>query len=218
MNAPRLPRWIVYALLIAVVASWLPLALVVRARAVRSSQPRIHIIQDMDNQPRYKAQAASTIFADGRAMRPEIPGTVARGALNEDDALFRGKNNGEWVTQIPLPVTEALVRRGQDRFAIYCSVCHGLTGAGTGPVHQRAVKLGEPKWVPPTSLLSDQVRERPPGHLFNTITHGIRNMAAYGPQISPNDRWAIIAYIQALQLSRNAAIDDVPPQERDRLR
>lgn len=218
MNLPRLPRWIVYTLLIAIVASWLPLALVARARAVRSDQPRIHIIQDMDNQPRYNPQAASTLFADGRAMRPEIPGTVARGELHEDDALYRGKKGDDWVTEIPLPVTEPFVRRGQERFAIYCSPCHGLNGAGTGPVHQRAVNLGEPKWVPPTSLLSEQVLQRPDGHLFNTITNGIRNMAPYGPQIPTSDRWAIVAYIRALQLSRNAGIEDVPPQERGRLR
>lgn len=218
MKLPRLPRWIVYTLLIAVVASWLPLAFIARARAVRSDQPRIHVFQDMDNQPRYNPQAASAIFADGRAMRPEIPGTVARGELHGDDALYRGKIGEEWVAEIPLPVTEPFVRRGQERFTIYCAPCHGLNGAGAGPVHQRAVKLGEPKWVPPTSLLSEQVRERADGHVFNTITNGIRNMAAYGPQISTNDRWAIVAYIRALQLSRDAGIDDVPVQERDRLR
>lgn len=215
---PQIPRWIVYAAVIAVVLSWLPFALITRARAHRSGDTRIAIFQDMDNQPRYNTQARSTIFADGRAMRPEIAGTIARGKLNENDALYRGRAGEDFVTEIPLPVTEQLVRRGQERFTIYCSPCHGLNGAGTGPIHQRAVKLGEPKWVPPTSLLSEQVRERPVGHIFNTITHGIRNMAAYGPQIAPEDRWAIVAYIQALQLSRNAGIEDVPPQERDRLR
>lgn len=218
MSRPQLPRWVVYTATVAVVASWLPFALIARARAVREDQTRIQIFQDMDNQPRYNPQAPSAIFADGRAMRPEIPGTVARGQLNENDAVYRGQVNGEWVADIPLPITEAFVRRGQDRYAIFCATCHGLNGAGTGPTHQRAVKLGEPRWVPPTSLLSEQVRERPPGHLFNTITHGIRNMAAYGPQIAPEDRWAIVAYIQALQLSRNASIEDVPPHERDRLR
>jgi hypothetical protein len=218
MSRPQLPRWVVYTAIIAVVASWLPIALIARARAVRTDETRIQIFQDMDNQPRYNPQAPSAIFADGRAMRPEIPGTVARGRLDENEAVHRGQINGEWVTDIPLPITEPFVRRGQERFGIFCATCHGLNGAGTGPTHQRAVKLGEPKWVPPTSLLSDQVRERPVGHVFNTITHGIRNMAAYGPQITPEDRWAIVAYIQALQLSRNASIEDVPFKERDRLR
>lgn len=218
MSRPQLPRWIVYTAVIAVVASWLPMALIVRARAVRSDQPRIAIIQDMDNQPRYNTQAATGLFADGRAMRPEIPGTVARGRLFENDHLYRGKVGEDWAVEFPMPITEPIVRRGQERFEIFCAPCHGLNGAGTGPIHQRAVKLGEPKWVPPTSLVSEQVRERPVGHLFNTITHGIRNMAAYGPQIAPEDRWAIVAYIRALQLSRNASIEDVPPDQRDRLR
>jgi len=215
---PSPPRWVVYAALIAVVLSWLPIALIARARAVRADQTRIAIIQDMDNQPRYNPQAPAPIFADGRAMRPEVPGTVARGELWANDHLYRGKVNGDWATEFPMPITEPFVRRGQERFAIYCSPCHGLTGAGTGPVHQRAVKLGEPRWVPPTSLLSEQVRERPDGHIFNTITHGIRNMAPYGPQIPAEDRWAIVAYIRALELSRDAALADVPPEERDRLR
>lgn len=218
MSTPQLPRWIVYGLIIAVVVSWLPLAFIARARAVRSTQPRIHIFHDMGKQPRANPQAASAIFADGRAMRPEIPGTVARGHLNEDDRLHRGQLNGEWVTEIPLPVTEPFVRRGQQQFAVFCAPCHGLNGAGSGPIHRRAVQIQEPRWVPPTSLLSEQVRERPPGHVYNTITHGIRNMAAYGPQISVADRWAIVAYIEALQLSRNASLEDVPPAERDRLR
>lgn len=218
MPRPQLPRWIVYAVLIAVVASWLPLAFIARARSVRENTTRLQIIQDMDNQPRLNPQAANPIFADGRAMRPDVPGTVARGQLRDDDHLYRGKVNGEWATELPMPVTSSLVARGQDRFAIYCSPCHGLNGAGQGPVHQRAVKLGEPRWVPPTSLLSEQVRQRPNGHLFNTITNGIRNMAAYGPQIPPADRWAIIAYVRALQLSRDTGLNDVPADERDRLK
>ncbi|HOJ72564.1 MAG TPA: cytochrome c [Phycisphaerae bacterium] len=218
MDRPQVPRWIIYVVLIAVVLSWLPLALIVRARAVRSDETRVQIFQDMDNQPRYNPQAPSAVFADGRAMRPEIPGTVARGQLQDDERIYRGQVNGEWVTEIPLPVTEAFVRRGQERYAIFCSPCHGLNGEGTGPIHQRATNRGEPRWIPPTSLLSSQVRERPAGHIFNTITNGIRNMAGYGSQIVPEDRWAIVAYVQALQLSRDASVQDVPANERDRLR
>lgn len=220
MNAkrPQLPRWMVYLLAIAVVLSWLPFALVARARAVRSGDTKIQIFQDMDNQPRYNPQAASAIFQDARAMRPNVSGTVARGQLWDDDHFYRGKVKGEWATHNALPISEAFVRRGQERFDIYCAVCHGLTGAGDGPTHQRAVTLGEPKWVPPTSLLSEQVRERADGHLFDMITNGIRNMPAYGPQIPAEDRWAIVAYVRALQLSRNAGLEDVPPAERERLR
>lgn len=220
MSNLRVPKWILYALLIAVVASWLPFALIAKARAVRGGDTRVHIFQDMGNQPRLNTQARAAIFADERAMRPEVPGTVARRELRDDDHYYRGKVNGDWAVEYPLQIhiTESFVRRGQERFNIYCMPCHGWTGEGTGPVHQRAVKLGEPRWVPPASLLSDQVRERPNGHLFNTITHGIRNMPAYGPQIPVEDRWAIIAYVRALQLSRNADVDAVPPEKRDTLR
>ena len=215
---PQVPRWIVYTLAIAVVLSWMPLALIVRARAVRSDDTKLQIIQDMDNQPRCNPQAPSPIFADGRAMRTNVPGTVARGQLWDDDHFCRGRVNGDWAKDNPVAITESFVRHGQQRFDIYCATCHGLAGAGDGPIHQRAVKLGEPKWVPPTSLTSQQVRERADGHIFNTITNGIRNMPAYGPQIPAEDRWAIVAYVRALQLSRDASINDVPPSERDRLR
>ena len=215
---PQLPRWIMYTLAIAVVLSWMPLALIARARAVRSDEPKIHLVQDMAKQPRCNPQAPSPIFADGRAMRPNVPGTVARGQLRADDHLYRGRVDGDWAQYNALAITEALVRHGQQRFGIYCATCHGLAGAGDGPTHQRAVKLGEPKWVPPTSLTSQQVREREDGHIFNTITNGIRNMPAYGPQIPTEDRWAIVAYVRTLQLSRDVSIDEVPPSERDRLR
>lgn len=229
MNGQPVPRWMIYALLIAVVGSWLPFALIARARAVRSSRPRIQIFHDMGRQPRYGPQADSVLFADGRAMRPPIAGTVGRGTLQEDDRLYRGRaddaaatrpaeDQEDWVTEFPLPVTETFVRRGQEQYTVFCAPCHGWNGAGGGPVHQRAVQLVEPRWIPPTSLHSEQVRERPVGHLFNTITNGIRNMAPYGPQISVEDRWAIVAYIKALQLSRDASLEVVPPQERDRLR
>jgi mono/diheme cytochrome c family protein len=218
MSKPRLPRWIVYTIAVAVVASWLPFALVARTRSVRSDDSKVYIFQDMANQPRYNPQAPGRIFADGRAMRPNVPGTVARGQLWDDDRYYRGQVKGEWVKDNPADVTEALVRRGQERFNIFCATCHGLAGAGDGPTHQRAVKLGEPKWVPPTSLVSQQVRERADGHIFNTITNGIRTMPAYGPQVPAEDRWAIVSYVRALQLSRNASVNDVPSDERDRLR
>ena len=220
MNEPRasIPRWIVYITAIAVVVSWLPLAVIARARAVRSSDPKIHIVQDMGIQPKYKAQARSEIFADSRAMRPNVPDTIARGQLRDDDHLYRGRVNDDWAKYNAVPITEALVRRGQQRFEIYCAPCHGLAGAGDGPIHQRAVKLGEPKWVPPALLVNQQRREQVEGYLFDIITNGIRNMPAYGPQVLTEDRWAIIAYLRALQLSRDVSIQEVPVSERDRLR
>lgn len=218
MTRPPLPRWIVYAAMIAVVVSWLPLTFIARARAIRGHDTRLQIIQDMDNQPRCNPQAASPFFADGRAMRPDVPGVVARGQLREDDFLCRGKVKGAWATEFPMPVTDALVHHGQERFSIFCATCHGLTGAGNGPTHERAVRLGELKWVPPTSLSSQQVRERANGELFDTITNGIRNMPPYASQIGVEDRWAIVAYLRALQLSRDASINTVPANERDQLR
>jgi len=157
MSRPPMPRWMVYAVMVVVVIALLPLALIVRARSVRADETPIHIFQDMDKQPKLRPQAVHPIFADRRTMRPAVPGTVARGELREDDHLYRGKVNGQWAAAFPMPVTEAFVRRGQERFNIFCSTCHGLGGAGDGPTHQRAVKLQEPAWVPPTSLLSETV-------------------------------------------------------------
>jgi mono/diheme cytochrome c family protein len=111
-----------------------------------------------------------------------------------------------------------MLLRGQERFNIYCSPCHGLTGAGDGLVSRRADALQEGTWVPPLTFHGDQVRGRPVGHLFNTITHGIRNMPAYGAQIPAEDRWAIVAYVRALQRSQNATVADVPPDLRAGLR
>lgn len=220
MKLPRVPvpRWLIYTGAIAVVLSWLPLVLALRARNVPSAKPRIHLLQDMGNQPKYLPQDVNRMFADGRAMRPDVPGTVARGDLRDDEAFYRGRVGEQWVDVLPVAVTEQLVRYGQQRFNIFCATCHGLDGGGAGPTHQRAVKLQEARWVPPTSLTSDTVRERPVGHVYNTITHGIRNMASYGEQIPPTDRWAIVAYIEALQLSQHASIEDVPADRRDALR
>jgi hypothetical protein len=214
----KIPRWVVYALVVLVVLSWVPLVLIVRARYVESEQPRIHIIQDMDNQPKYKAQQRNALFADRRAMRPEISGTVARGDLDPEDALHRGMENGEWVEAIPMEVTLRLVERGRERHDIYCSPCHGLAGYGNGMVARRAEELQEGTWTPPSSYHTELVRGRPAGHLYNTIRNGIRNMPAYGSQIPVADRWAIVSYVRALQRSQNATVEDVPEDLRAALR
>lgn len=220
MNRP--PKWVIRTIVILGSLALIPPALVARARASRTDEPRIHPVLDMDNQPRFKAQQANPIFADGRAMRPPVPGTVARGELHDDDHYYRGLVNGTWATTFPMPVTEALIRRGQERFNIYCFPCHGLDGSGRGPVAVRAETLQEADpagtaWTPPLSFHEPTVRQREVGHLFNTITNGIRNMPPYGPHIPPHDRWAIVAYIRALQRSHAATIDDVPPDVRPRL-
>jgi mono/diheme cytochrome c family protein len=214
----KLPRWLTYSVAVVVALSWIPLAMIARARVTTSPKTRLHVIPDMDNQPKFKAQARNLLFADLRSMRPDPPGTVARGELDEDDAIYQGKRGDEWITTIPVPVTGALLARGRQRFDIYCSPCHGLAGYGDGMVAKRAEALQEGTWTPPSSFHTDLVRSRPVGHIFNTITHGIRNMPAYGPQIPVADRWAIVSYVRALQRSQNATVADVPPDLRAQLR
>ena len=214
-----MPRWLISTVVILVVLSWIPLALAIRARVVKKTEPRIHIIQDMDNQPKVKAQSRLMLFADRRGMRPPVAGTVARGSILGNPALEHGRTaDGAWVGSSPVPVALQVLARGRQRYDIYCSPCHGLSGYGDGMVAQRADQLQEGTWTPPTSFHTDLVRERAPGHLFNTITHGIRNMPAYGSQIPVDDRWAIVAYVRALQRSQNATIDDVPEDLRAQLR
>ena len=222
---PRPPFIMIAVLLVLIVASWIPLVVSARGRLSKSREPRIHLIQDMDSQPKYRAQDASTVFADGRAMRLPIQGTVARGKLQEDDHFYRGYQRtaaGEVQFYDSLPpqvkLNPTLLKRGQERFNIYCSVCHGVDGYGNGPINARAVERQESKWVLPANLVADQIRARSDGHLFNTITNGIRNMAGYGSQIPPEDRWAIVAYVRALQLSQNAPPAAVPGDKLDTMK
>ena len=145
-------------------------------------------------------------------------GTVARGELNGDDAYYRGTGGEDWIETLPIPVTMQLMERGRERFDVFCAPCHGLAGAGDGMVAKRAEELQEGTWTPPASFHSELVRGRADGHLFNTITNGIRNMPAYAPQIPVEDRWAIVAYIRALQRSQGAPLEDVPADLRAQLR
>ncbi|HPA81175.1 MAG TPA: cytochrome c [Thermoanaerobaculales bacterium] len=214
----KVPRWLTYLVVVLVVMSWVPLALILRARAVKSDKPRIHIVQDMDNQPKLGPQAGNRLFADRRAMRPPVTGAIARGELREDEGLYRGAVGGAWLEQIPLPVTEQLMRRGRERYDIFCSPCHGLAGHGDGMVSKRAEALQEGTWTLPASFHTELVRGRPAGHLYNSIANGIRNMPGYGAQIPVEDRWAIVAYLRALQRSQGASVEDVPPELRAQLR
>ena len=213
-----LPRWIIYSIIVLVALSWIPLALALRARTVRSAKPPFHVVTDMDNQPSFRTQKRNMMFADRRAMRPQVSGTVAQGHLVEDLSLVRGKDGEDWVTAFPVPVDQVLLERGRERFTIYCSPCHGHSGYGDGAVAMRADALQEGTWTPPSSFHSDLIRSRPVGHIYNTITNGIRNMPAYGPQIPVKDRWAVVAYVRALQRSQNAGVDDVPSDLRASLR
>ena len=213
-----MPRSVTLSLIVLGALSLLPFACIYKSRATLSSRPRIHLISDMDNQPRFKSQQENPLFADGRAMRPPVAGTVARGSLMEDDRLALGMADGKWTTTFPMPLSETLLRRGHQRFDVYCSPCHGLAGYGDGLVAKRADRLQEGTWVPPSSLHDETVRARDVGHLFNTITNGIRTMPAYGSQIPVVDRWAIVAYVRALQRSQHGSMADVPPDLRTTLR
>lgn len=225
LPVPRLPRppfWLISVSLIMVVATWLPLSVTGRARTTTSTEPRIQLMQDMGVQPKYREQQTNFLFADDRAMRPPIPGTVARGHLDEDDHFYRGfthdaAGNVVFDTDFPSQVKldDQLLRRGQNRFNIYCYVCHGMDGSGNGPVAQR-VKLLQYNgvtdlvWTAPAVLTSDRIRQQADGQLFNTISNGIRAMPSYGAQIPTADRWAIVAYLRALQFSQEAPAGVVP--------
>jgi len=214
-----MPRWLIAIVIVLVALSWIPIALALRARTTKTTEPRIHFVQDMDNQPKVKTQSRLMLFADQRGMRPPVAGTVARGSVIDDPALELGKTeDGEWIETIPVAVSLPLLERGRQRFDIYCSPCHGLAGYGDGMVAKRADQLQEGTWTPPTSFHTDLVRTRPDGHIFNTISNGIRNMPSYGSQIPVDDRWAIVAYVRALERSQNATIDDVPADLQAQLR
>ena len=137
---------------------------------------------------------------------------------NADEEQANGEQQIAWTDTIPLPVTEELMRRGREQFNIYCATCHGRAGYGDGVVSRRALSLQQGTWVPPTSLHAEHVRKQPVGQLFNTITYGIRKMRGYADQIDPEDRWAVVVYVRALQRSQNANTDDVPATDLPTLR
>ncbi|MDQ3023178.1 MAG: cytochrome c [bacterium] len=214
----KMPAWIKPTIVLMFVISWIPLSMIAMDRATPSSDPRVSIIPDMDKQEKFTAQAANEMFKDGRAMRPQVAGTVAYGKAHQDTWLYRGVRGQQWANDIPIKATAAMMKRGQKQFDIYCSVCHGLSGYGNGMVAVRADALLEGTWTPPANLHDKLVRSRPSGHLFNTITNGIRNMPPYGTQITVEDRWAIVLYVRALQRSQSATLSDVgDPQQRQTL-
>lgn len=204
--------WLKSGAIIAVLLALIPVLMIAKMRVEKKGVPRLHPILNMDNQPRFKSQQENIIFADGRASRPNIPGTVHRGGLNNDSHMVIGKVNGEWATTFPIQINERVLQRGQEKYEIYCATCHGLAGYGGGMINERALERQEPQWIQPTDYHTDQIRERPHGHLYNTISNGIRSMPAYGDKLPPKDRWAIVAYMRALQESQNAELTDIPPE------
>ncbi|MBS0208348.1 MAG: cytochrome c [Planctomycetes bacterium] len=186
---------------------------------------------DMYDQPRHEAMEASNFFPDGLSARPRVPGTIARGQLHADEALFTGRVGGQSVSQLPdgalraiharfpqrfkqpfdktdlVELRQALLERGHERFDIYCSVCHGGAGAGDGMIVRRGFRK-------PPSFHIDRLRNAPAGHYFDIVTSGVGAMPSYASRIGAADRWAIVAYVRALQLSQNARLDDVPADAR----
>ncbi len=266
------PIFAIWGLIVAF--SVIPLLIVLKMRVTNSSSPRFHVFYDMDFSPAKDAQQGSTLFADGRAMRPDVPGTVARGEVGQDMNFLTGIDMEEldrvdspraerlvnthlnplvpqdpdgndddeatspevsaqaeaaqepsvmdttpWLKENPLDVDRELLALGQQYFGIYCSVCHGLNGGGNGLVNRRARKILAQSWIPPSSLHQESLYEDkyPDGKLFNTISNGIRKMPGYASQIKARDRWAIVAYVRALQMSQNASIDLVPQDRREEI-
>jgi mono/diheme cytochrome c family protein len=166
--------------------------------------------QDMHDQPKYVPLRQSSFFNDSRSARPLVEGTVARGQLRDDELMFTGKVKGEDATVFPMPVDAAVMARGQERFNIYCSPCHGRTGLGDGMIVRRGYRR-------PPSLHQDRLRNAPVGHFFDVMTNGFGAMPDYAAQIRAADRWAIAAYIRALQLSEHATLADVPAADRSQI-
>ena len=217
-----MPKWITAFIVSSTAFALIPFAIAAKARNSSSTEGHLHIFPDMDFQPKQKPDTACDLFPDRRCNRGEIPGTVARGSLHADDVFFRGLEDGQWTTGFPqrdadggkLEVTEAFVRRGQARYNIYCSACHGYDGRGMGPVPARLLSVGA-SWsvrnlVDPTATPA----KMPNGQMFNTISNGFNTMMGYAQQIPHLDRWAIVAYVRAMQRSYNATLEDVRADKR----
>ena len=163
--------------------------------------------QDMHDAPRYEPLEANTFFANGSASRMLVANTVARGQLNEDRHLYEGVVDGRPAQTFPMPVTADVMARGHERYDVFCSPCHGRTGVGNGMIVERGFRR-------PPSFHDDRLRNAPVGYYFDVMTHGFGAMQDYAAQVPVADRWAITAYIRALQTSRAATIADVPADRR----
>ena len=166
--------------------------------------------QEMYDQPRYDPLQESTFFEDGRSARPLVPGTVARGQIRDDVHLHTGMVDGVFANTFPFPVTQAVLERGMERYNIHCAPCHDRVGTGQGMVVRRG-------FTRPASFHIDRLRQAPPGFFFDAITAGFGVMPSYADQVSVRDRWAIVTYIRALQLSQRATLADVPVEARKQL-
>ena len=189
----------------------LSLLILTNCRGQLSEKPPIHLNPNMDNQQKYLPYGESKFFKDRRVLRPVPKGTISQNSLSKNPSYYTGKSNGKFLTKNPHPITVEFVKRGQDRYNIYCSVCHGYDGQGQGIVVKKGL-------VPPPSYTSARLLKYSDGEFFYDITNGERNMPSYKLQLSVQDRWAVVAYIRALQKSQKATLSDIPPEQRDNLR
>ncbi len=178
-----------------------------------SEEPPIHINPNMDQQPKNRPQSESRFFEDGATMRMPVEGTVAQGRMKNDPLYQQGKDprTGEFIEKSPIEYTMEGLERGRERYNIYCSICHGQLGDGTGTIISRG-------YIVPPNFHTDQIREYPDGQIYDIITNGIRNMPKYSDQIIEEDRWLIVNYIRALQLSQNAEFSDLPEEIKEKLK
>jgi len=160
--------------------------------------------QDMQDQPKFIPQRGTTFFADGRSARPQVANTIARNQMHENEYFYTGLVNGKEGDGFPIALTPEVMQRGQERYNIYCTPCHSRVGNGDGMIVQRGYR-------PAGDFHTDRLRAAPLGHFFNVMTNGYGAMPDYAAQLTPEDRWAVVAYIRALQLSQNAKPGDVAP-------
>ena len=172
--------------------------------------PGCELRQAMYDQPRYEALEASPFFEDGLSARAPIEGTVARGQLQLDDHYYRGTVNGEIATKMPIAVTRKVLERGKQRYDIFCAPCHDRTGTGNGMIVKRGLKQ-------PPSYHEERLREAPIGYFFDVMTNGFGSMYSYSSRIPVDDRWAIAAYVRALQYSQSASFAELPPEDKAQL-
>lgn len=185
------------------ILSFMMLTILVGCQGMPSEKPAIHLNPNMDWQEKFEAQEPNPFFEDNRSDRLPVPGTVSRGGLQIDKAMFEGlTDNGNFVAKIPLELSREFVLRGKERYDIFCSMCHGGTGVGNGIV----ISYG---YVPPPSFYEDRIVEMPDGELYSAIYNGVRTMPSYRHQIPVEDRWAIVAYIRALQRSQNVTQNEL---------
>jgi mono/diheme cytochrome c family protein len=182
-------------------------------RGTESRRPGIHPNLNMDFQERFEPQRPNPLFADNRSMRMPVPGTVARGMLREDTRFFLGREaGGQYVTTIPIPLSREILLRGQERYDIFCTVCHGAVGDGRGIIMTGTSTITGRGYgyTPAPTFHDDRLRDAEDGYLYDVIANGVRNMPAYAHQIPIADRWAIVGYVRALQRSQHASEADVP--------